>query len=171
MLAPHGDDESLFAAALSVWHRPHLIVCTHSGPERMGETMQAWSTLVPDPEADVEFWPYADDVLRTDYGGMADRIKALPKQFDRCIAPLWESGGHEHHNHVAHQAMESFGPDRLIRYATYRRGHGRTVTAVESPADAVWVERKLRALACYRSQIADPKTQPWFLGLMNEWTA
>lgn len=180
MLAPHHDDETLFASALAVEHRPHLIVCTCGDVQaergsavtplqRAEETYDAWAILVPG--GSVEAWAFTDNPLKTDWNAMAAEITKLPDHYDVCVAPLWEDLGHEHHNHVAHYAMEAFGPDRMIQYATYRRGHGRTVTDHETPPGAEWIRRKLLAMACYRSQIEEPSTRAWFLGPLNEYVA
>jgi hypothetical protein len=71
-------------------------------------------------------------------------------------------GGHEQHNLVAEVARTIFG-DRVQPYLTYVRGQMRT-RGTEVPFEPQWVSRKLRALACYESQIAlTGNTQPWFM--------
>ena len=64
-----------------------------------------------------------------------------------------------------------FVPTPITFYNTYRRGEGRT-RGVSVPYEADWPARKLRAMACYRSQIALPATQPWFANdWLEEWYA
>jgi hypothetical protein len=58
-----------------------------------------------------------------------------------------------------------------VPFATYIRGEGRTVTDRPVVGSPDQIGRKLRALACYRSQIAEPSCQPWFLDGLTEYLA
>lgn len=179
LLAPHHDDETLFAAYLALEHDPDLIVCTRADVQeqrglpirhldRATETSSAWAFLSASSRSWVQ-WPHTDVPHRTDYRALEADVAALAGRYDLCIAPAWEAGGHEHHNAVGAAAMRAFGPDRTIRYLTYRRGHGRTTGTPVEIQDPAWVVAKLRALACYVTQIREPSTRPWFLDGLTEY--
>ena len=92
---------------------------------------------------------------------------------DIVIAPSYEEGGHEQHNAVAQAATSVFGGD-VIHYLTYTREGGRSRDGyLVKPDDPEWIALKLRALACYRSQLRIENCRPWFTDLLdlNEWLA
>lgn len=82
------------------------------------------------------------------------------------IAPLWEEGGHEQHNLVAKFADQLPVP-KVVLYTTYKRELGRTREGMEVTPEPSWVLKKLRALACYESQITigELGCWPWFMDL------
>lgn len=176
-LSPHNDDETLFGSFTIIGHRPHVVVCFKSqvqedrgGPTaavREGETnralwwlgAQSWeqlTTLDTDPEPETKLY---DDLVK------------LRERHDPEIvwAPYREMGAHEQHNTVARVALEVF-EHRCRWYCTYVRGYGST-KRVEVPFTAFWVATKMRAMACYASQIALENTQFWFMDdTMREYT-
>jgi hypothetical protein len=78
-------------------------------------------------------------------------------------APAVEEGGHDQHNLIGTLAADVFR-ERVQPYLTYRRGFMRTRSDNEVPYTAEMVALKLRALACYRSQIAlRDNTEAWFM--------
>lgn len=179
LLSPHNDDESLFAAATCVIHDPHVVVVLRSqlqqirgtgitAATREAETDRALSQL------DVttwEQWPYSD--AAPDWAAVEAAMRELDEQRhpERVFAPAVELGGHDQHNQVGDLAHAVFG-DRVTAYLTYVRGHGRSRSGNEVPFEPDWPVRKLRALACYRSQIVEPSTRDWFLdGTLREWYA
>jgi len=178
LLAPHADDETLFAAYLAMRHQPDIVVCTRPDEERLDELNAAHEILGGGALAT---WTFEDDVLRTDYRGIAERIEELASSYDTVIAPAWENGGHEHHNHVGWNAFLAFGEARTVRYLTYRRGYGRSTThaahgdhypdgvVAEVIPEPGWVSRKLAAMACYRSQADNPMMRPWFVDGIREY--
>jgi hypothetical protein len=87
-------------------------------------------------------------------------------------APMQEEKGHEQHNLVAWAAEVVFG-GRVRSYATYSRGSGRTRTDNEVIPKPDWPALKLRAMACYASQINLDNCQPWFRSddMLREWIA
>ena len=178
LLAPHHDDETLFAAFTIMRERPKVIVVLESHLQeqrgnrledalvsdwlRRGETLLAMTELLIPRDRfgleergwtpEVEFWPFRDDA--PDWRGVEARLRESLAGVTRLIAPASHVGGHEHHNAVADIALEvaySCGLE-LVRYTSYVRGD-RRVEGEPVPFEPWMVERKLRALACYRSQI------------------
>lgn len=183
LLAPHHDDECLFASFLALEHQPDLIICTRaevqaarglpiSHEDRLAETMAAWRFLSPEDRPVIQ-WPYSDIEAKTDWSALGAAIAALPDKYDQVIAPAPEPFGHAHHNFVGEAAFSAFGPTRIIRYLTYTRNRGRSdwwgdPVEIKHPD---WIIAKLRALACYPTQIRETTTRPWFLESLGEYTA
>jgi LmbE family N-acetylglucosaminyl deacetylase len=177
LLAPHADDETLFASYLILRHKPDVLVCSRSRDEeeatlREAELAEAMAIL----DAPYRVWPYTSLDRRTI---IADLSAWLPKndptyRYSHVFAPAVEQGGHDEHNGVGQAALDVFGSERVTPYLTYAPRGQRSREGVEViPADPSWIALKLRALACYRSQIEDPKTRPWFFELLDlrEWVA
>src|SRR5687768_8666367 len=123
LLAPHQDDETLWAAFTCIREQPHVIVVLRSelqeqrGEEitdgqRRSETDGALRVLGC---SRAEFWPFSDaqpdwraieralrDVasLRWPAGDLGEGVAS----FDRVYAPAVEDGGHPHHNRVGELA-------------------------------------------------------------------
>jgi LmbE family N-acetylglucosaminyl deacetylase len=89
---------------------------------------------------------------------------------ETVLAPMVELGAHADHIAVGHHAENVFG-SRVSFYTTYVRGSGRTVTGKPFAGSPSQIQRKLRALACYRSQIGEPTCAPWFLDGLTEYLA
>ena len=89
---------------------------------------------------------------------------------DRVYAPAVSPEGHEEHNLIGNLAIAVFG-DKVIPYGTYAPRGQREVLAREVVPTADEIQRKLQAIACYRTQIEHPSTRPWFYELldMREW--
>lgn len=168
LFAPHGDDECLFAAYTLLRERPYVVVVLDCGGDRDDETDRALEVLGVDSW---ERWPYPEDA--PDWAAVENAMRLADERLQpaRVFAPAVELGGHDHHNHVGHLAERVFG-DRVTSYLTYERGMGRSRSAVESRYEPGWPDLKAAALQCYRSQIADPATAPWFAdGEIREWYA
>ena len=91
-----------------------------------------------------------------------DDLSALyDGDWEHVYAPAVEDGGHEQHNLVGSEALLRYG-NTVRPYLTYRRGsmrsHGREV--MPEPG---YVAAKMRALACYETQIELVATRPWFM--------
>lgn len=160
--SPHNDDETLFGAYTLMRYRPLVIVCFKSKvQEQYGITAEtreretqlallalgvpSWSQWnIPDHDAPLQYGQLLDNMDRAD-------IACQPQ---RVWAPAYEEGGHSQHNAVARAAHEIF-EHRVMNYYTYVRGVGRTTKGAEVQAEAHEVARKMRALACYESQIAE----------------
>jgi LmbE family N-acetylglucosaminyl deacetylase len=179
LLAPHHDDESLFASFLILRYRP-LVVTVLGRAERQAqhgypggpipgsireqETAEAMRLL----DARWVSWEFSD--LNPDWPAISRAIAELAGSFDRCFAPAVEDEGHGQHNHVGALALAHFGRDRVTAYTTYRNGYGRS-GGEQVPFDPDWPVLKLRALACYESQIRCPSTGHHFLAGLREYVA
>jgi LmbE family N-acetylglucosaminyl deacetylase len=175
VLAPHGDDETLFAAFTCMRARAHVIICSQdANPEtrrqRSLETTAAitilgcshheWSMPADKPDWDnARTWMNAWN---------SDKLVAsIP---ETVYAPAVHPEGHEQHNKIGELALEVFG-DKVVPYLTYAPRGQRQTDGREVVPTANEIERKLQALACYRSQIEHPSTRPWFFELLDlrEW--
>ena len=168
LFAPHADDECLFACYLLIRLRAKVVVCLDSGLIRFMELEDAMGVL------DRDWRMLRVDEAEPDWAEVRDAIGEEARRATTLIAPAFEEGGHEHHNEVA-QIVNSLGHSQIIRYVTYRRGHGRTTTDTYVQGSIHDQELKLTALRCYESQIEDADTAPWFPGgayhTLNEWVA
>lgn len=173
---PHQDDVVLFASFLAQQNHARVITVLEghvqasrglpiTQQQRLAENAAAMCEL----GLTLEQWDFRDD--RPDWDAVEARMVALERREhpELVLAPAVELGGHEHHNLVGEAARFVFGDERVQPYLTYRRGETRTVgTRVGFTCDQL--ARKLRALACFRSQIGEPSTQPWFIGDQREYT-
>jgi LmbE family N-acetylglucosaminyl deacetylase len=121
---------------------------------------------------DWEQWPYDDDVA--DWAAVEDALKALRGRYDRVYAPAPEppEQGHAHHDALGYLASRVFGDGIVTHYRTYTK-HGGRSRGERAPFTPAWVELKLRALACYRSQIAVDEAGAWphFMAELTEYYA
>ena len=196
LLSPHHDDETLFAAFTIIRERPKVVVVLESHLQeqrgntldgepitnamRQQETIEALGELLLGPSLggrrvqgpDLEFWPYRDDspLDGADWDGIEDRVEALGADLGiHVYAPDPRDGAHEHHVALGKLAEHYVPPARLKLYTTYVGGDVRYAGPEPVEYEPEWVERKLRALACYRSQIG-----LWprhFLASQDEWYA
>lgn len=189
LLQPHSDDAALFAAYLCCKHKPHVITVFRSQVQEDRGTGITQAMRYAEDEAalrelgldeygylaggpGLEQWDFSDD--EEDFQRVSAAIRSLTLTFDLCIAPVNEEGeGHLHHDVVGNCATAWFGVERTVRYLTYTRTAGRSTWGTEVVPEPEWIERKLRALACYSSQIREPSTRPWFYNQldMREWVA
>lgn len=188
LLAPHHDDETLFAAFQILRVKPLVIICTRAlVQEQRGYTFQRDGETLPITPLQRELETAAAmDVLGVEWeqwdipdnqGGtmhpLRNKIEALAADYYHCIAPAFEPGGHDDHNLVAAYANVAFESDednRLTRYLTYTRSHGRSTGGQRVEFEPGWPALKMRALACYESQIQHPSTRDHFMGDLWEYT-
>lgn len=177
LLAPHNDDETLFASFLCLRYQPHVVICFRS--ERMAdpnypggmpvdaktrrfETAMAMKTLgcnwsqweIPDTVTEPEivephFWALRDLAGQDDW--------------DMVIAPAIEDGGQFQHNMIGELATSVFLDVPRIHYLTYTSDGGRSRGLIEVGFEPEWIALKLHALACYKSQAAHPATRSHFI--------
>ena len=175
LLAPHNDDETIFAGFLCQLYRPLVVVCLLSevqfdrygisAADRQAETTAALSEL------GLEAWSQLEVGDRKPNWPAVRRELAKLQEVETVLAPAFEHGGHDHHNEVARIAAE-VAWDRgakLVSYTTYTRWGGRSRQGEEVRPEPVWVARKHRALACYETQIAEPSCASWFLDDLREY--
>lgn len=178
VFSPHNDDAVLFAAYQCIRHDAYVVTVLRSELQaRRGTGITAADRESEDACALAELrvtahtqWPYSD--LAPDWGAVENAMRLLDERTepDLVLAPAVEPGGHEQHNAVGSLALRVYGA-RVCCYLTYRRGEGRSMDGVPVECEPVWVQRKLRALACYGSQIREPSTRPWFMEMLDvrEW--
>jgi len=166
LIAPHADDETLFASYLAQRYGAHVLVVYDEGRDVELEHATTWLGCVP-MQLPVEKGAHPDVVASYLRGYVSG-------DYDRFIIPDVEEYGHEEHNLVGSLAVELIPIDaEVIRYRTYSprgtRSHGTPVV----PERPEWIARKLAAMSCYRTQIEDVSTRPWFYDLldMREWTS
>ncbi len=166
-LAPHNDDEALFGAFTILREHPVIVIVTDSyvqqqrggkgtASERRRETLDAMNMLLPEPQ--VVFLSERDD--RPDFSAVARFLQSEFTDVEAVYAPAIEEGGHAQHNAVGMVAKEVF-PGKVTHYMTYtNRGKSQGIPVHVEPH---WPMLKLKALACYESQIMLPATQPHFM--------
>lgn len=173
---PHADDVALFASFSAMEHHAYVVTVLEghvqqqrglpvTQQQRVAETASAMREL----GLEWTQWPYRDDAPDWDTVMIAMHSIDERLQPDVVFAPAVEEGGHVDHNRVGELAAAVFGA-RCRFYMTYVRGEGRS-RGTEVVGDADQIGRKLRGLSCYRSQIAEPSTQPWFLDGLTEYLA
>ena len=144
MLDPHGDDVALFGAFTAI---------------RENATVHVVNPTVPVEEINAAYRALG---LGLSIG------KVLPSGFDRVIPPAWQQEGHHEHNTVAELAYATWpATPPLSGYLTYAPRGRRSREGAEVKPEADWIARKLAALACFRSQIAQDSTRPWFFELLD----
>ncbi len=176
LFEPHHDDAALFAAYTVLREKPDVITvmgnATLQEPHgitelvREQESIAAMRILEPNSWRS---WRHSD--INPDQDAIVDDMLKLntvlhPKT---VWAPLREDLGHEQHNMVAVAALIAFGEGRVRFYATYQRGYGRTRTETEVRPEPTWPALKLKAMACYDSQINLANCRPWFDDWSKEW--
>jgi LmbE family N-acetylglucosaminyl deacetylase len=158
-LEPHSDDVALFAAWSAIRHQAHVITVLES------HVQQARGTGITQEKRWVENdcamhhlglsweqWPLSDSA--PDWDACRAMLEELDgdKHPEIVLAPAVEVGGHEHHNRLGDLAGDVFA-DRVSHYLTYTRDGGKSERGTRVAYEPEWVSRKLRALACYRTQI------------------
>ena len=177
VLAPHGDDEVLFVAYTCLREQAHVIVCSQDADPgirkaRSLETTAAITLL----GCSHHEWPIPADEMEKHVDQMKIWMTAwnstslVASTPDRVYAPAVNTEGHEQHNLIGLLAREVFG-DKVIPYGTYAPRGQREVLPQEVIPTAYEIQRKLQAIACYRTQMENSSTRPWFFDLldMREW--
>ena len=172
-LAPHNDDESLFGAFTLIRVKPLVIVCTDSyiqymrgdvGCEaaiRREETIKAMAIA----ECPVAFLGIPDTGLTEEI--LRDRLKHFKPE--QIYVPAIQ-GGNAQHDLVGKVAMELFG-DKCERYTTYTKTELYTTGNYEIKPKHDEMDKKLRMLNCYESQLNLKSTLPHFMAVKgkSEW--
>lgn len=183
LLVPHVDDETLFASSFIMRYDPDIYICylprgqderntrenelQDALQELHGDFTYSWlgafegETLATLEERLVNWLPPASFLDR----------KRNAFYYDHIIAPCPYEDGHVEHNLVGELALKVYGPAYVTLYHTYGRTQGRVRLDNEITLDPPEVSRKLRALACYRSQIEHEARRPWFTSMLDlaEW--
>lgn len=167
LLAPHNDDETLFASYICQRFNPLVIVCLRSFHEA-----QNWNPIGPDwktreletsaalKELGIGLWDQWDiPDTSTDWRDVSQRMLSLTSSNPLVWAPMPEEGGHPHHNMIGTMARNIF--DRVQFYATYT-DKGKTTTPFKVIPSQDFEDGKLRAMRRYVSQREAPQTRAAF---------
>lgn len=173
LLEPHQDDAALFAAFTCIRHRPHVVTVLRSVVQEQRRTgiTQAIRQAENDDAMSIlgctwEQWPHPDSA--PDWEAVRRQLEEIDTpSLGRVFAPCPEDGGQPHHNMIGELAEAVFGAERVSFYMTYVDGRvrngGRPVEY-----EPGWIQLKLRALACYRSQHDLASTGHHFLAAQHE---
>jgi LmbE family N-acetylglucosaminyl deacetylase len=167
-ISPHHDDAALFGAFTLIREKPLVITVFDSYEQprrdypgctndiRSSEDTQAISGVLG---CNLSFLGFRDD--RPDWDGIERELRKINGHAEEVYAPAIENGGHHHHNKVGEIAQRVFG-ERVRHYLTYT-SHGKSVSNTMVPFEPHWVLLKLKALACYASQIGLEDCCPHFM--------
>lgn len=160
-LSPHNDDETLFGAFTIMRERPVVCVVFDSYVQpargvpgcsvemRREETFRAIQEL---NGKGLWFIGLRDDQICTKEALVIELAERFPLA-EQVWAPAFAINGHDQHNLVAEAADVVF-PGKVTHYQTYT-SYGKSRNGAEVlPRSGEDIARKLRALACYRSQLA-----------------
>lgn len=174
-VAPHNDDEVLFGCFTILREKPTVLIvfdghvqarrgASVTATQRRAESVMAMNILgVPA----VRFLGLRDDDPTVTVEQVRRRIEGMGAE--EIYAPAFEPNGHHQHNLVASACNDL---PVAKRYLTYTPA-GKSTSAHEVPIlDGAWIALKLRALACYASQL-DPRLgcRPHFLRDQREYYA
>jgi LmbE family N-acetylglucosaminyl deacetylase len=179
-LAPHNDDETLFGAFTIQRERCRVVTVLRSYYQaqrwpganaatferRENETLQALNALgVP------FFEQWTHDDRNPDWAVIGEQLGSLDadERYPKVYAPFPEQhDGHEHHDLLGRLAVAVFGRDRVTFYTTYQREQGRSTVGHRVDPTAGEIAGKLRALACYTSQLENWLCRPHFTRGIDE---
>jgi LmbE family N-acetylglucosaminyl deacetylase len=174
LFSPHHDDAELFSAYACLRYKPLVVVCfgdaTVQADRGITAAMRREETSAAMDVLGCE-WDELPITDHTDPASLVDAEQVLEAcmeelrdsgRWSHVIAPAWEHNGHEGHNMVANTVTRVWRDVQVTRYTTYTRGGGRTITDREVAPEPGWRATKLKALACYSSQIEERSTRSWF---------
>lgn len=159
LLAPHPDDETLFAAYTIIREKPLVIVVTHptmqgdNGYERIMESYRAMRIL----GASVCFLHIPEHDLDGDV--LTEKLQPFIGA-SLVYAPDLESGN-PHHDMVHLVAKELFS--NVKTYRTYGKNQKRTLEGDEVIPTANEVILKKQAMECYTTQLNNQMTHHYFM--------
>jgi LmbE family N-acetylglucosaminyl deacetylase len=161
-LSPHCDDETLFGSFTIQREHPIVIICFRgSGVEnewgvtheqRFKETEKAVSIL------------NAEDLIDWSDKSLDELEEEILKlDGNKIYVPAFEDCGHDDHNRLHY--LTPFDRHNIIYYLTYTQPPGQPIKRSESlfkvPINnSVWVQNKLEAMLCYKSQLLTPLHYP-----------
>jgi LmbE family N-acetylglucosaminyl deacetylase len=153
-VSPHCDDETLFGAFTLLREKP-LVVIVYDGyvqqsrglnisaDQRTRETQEAMKIL----GVDVEFLGLRDDDTSLNELQITNLLESRYHP-EGVFIPAVEIHGHRQHNLVGRISLPV-----IQRYMTYTDEGKSTSNNPVKIEDGSWVAKKLRAMACYESQM------------------
>lgn len=168
LLAPHNDDEHLFASYTIQREKPLVVICTDgyiqgnrgdgiTAEERREESRKAAKLL----GYEVMFLGIKDTELE------AQKLEARLKIFKEDLvvyAPALQ-GGNAQHDLIGQVAAQMF--KNVVHYTTYTRTELWTKGSKEIIPTQEEIDLKNKALDCYQSQINLGSTAPHFFAVRN----
>jgi len=157
LLAPHSDDESLFASYIILRYKPLVLVVTdaYKHEEKFGESRgiivrrKETEAAMKILGAEVEFLGIPDNTLYLD--NLEVNLEDYPCE-GKVFAPA-KQGGNKNHDVVSDAAAKVYR-DRVVYYSTYSKNdltpRGK-VALIPTPAEE---QLKREALFCYKTQTA-----------------
>lgn len=171
LLAPHDDDQALFAAYPMLRDQPKVIVCLNGGLKQH----------YPRPEVRVAESVAAAEILGCDFAHLGIGCEeadwdAVEKQLqseqpEHVWAPLPEPNGHRHHNALGNLASRLW-PGKVTFYSTYHMVNDwpiRSTHGLQVPVEDGWPELKRQALDCFVTQIQSDGTAMHFDRPLDEY--
>lgn len=165
-LSPHNDDAALFGAFTILRERPFVVPVFDSYVQAARGTGITKAQRRAEDEAAMEIlgaplWFLGLSDMNPNAASVERELKSLPRRLspEMVYAPLPEVYGHPHHNLVGEVAKRVF--PNVTFYCTYTTAGKSRGTAV--PYEPEWPLLKLKALACYESQIGLANTAEHFL--------
>lgn len=158
-ISPHNDDACLFGAFTLQREKPVVLTVYDSYVQvSRGHAQCDWETRRNEDIAAVR------DVLGCpiQFAGLRDNeliqgavLVALSKwsAATEVWLPAVEKNGHDQHNLVGEIGLQVFEHATVNRYLTYTRTGGKSTNGIEAKPTGAMVLKKLRALACYKTQI------------------
>lgn len=182
IVSPHNDDAALFTAFAAQQYRPLILTVFDSfvqsnrladGPTRdmrRAEDANAAKEL----GCEIEFGGVRDDAKDADLRSLIYPVLLNYANAEEVWLPAVEpQGGHAQHDAIGQVGTDIFGR-KVHFYLTYSRTFGKSTwgrqVAIEN---GDWIAGKLRAMACYQSQLRDKRLgcQPHFTRDLNEYVA
>lgn len=161
-LAPHNDDEALFGAYIIQAYKPHVVVLTDSFIQyERGEKLSFWATRraetlaamdILNPGVDVGFAGIKDKEFNAELCEAA--LLPYVGKYDRVFSPLPNEGGNWMHD-VTGQVADKLFPGISYHYSTYTKDREYPAGNAALFATAEMQIKKLKAIACYKSQMVN----------------
>lgn len=156
LLAPHNDDETLFAAYIIQRYKPKVLIITdaYKHEKQFGEARGIISRRKESEEAmkilgvEVDFLGIPDNALYFD--NLIVNLEDY-EDYKKVFAPA-KQGGHTVHDIVSDAALKVFG-DRVEFYSTYAKNDLKLKGEIPIIPTDKEKEKKKKALECYKTQI------------------
>jgi LmbE family N-acetylglucosaminyl deacetylase len=161
-IAPHNDDEALFGAYIIQIYKPRVVVLTDSYIQyERGELKSIWTARrceslaamdILDPGSDVDFGSIKDKEFNQELCEAA--LLPYVGKFDTVFSPLPNEGGNWMHD-VTGQVADKLFPGVSQHYSTYTKSREYPAGITPVAASDEMKIKKLKAIACYKSQMVN----------------
>lgn len=176
LLAPHNDDESLFAAFTCIREKPLVAVITDSwvqwnrgdgitADQRWDETCEAMDVL----GCDRTRVGLRDDELTQDV--IECVLRRLGSLYGDDLETVYVpdlQGGHPHHDFVCRAAIRTFHASKIVRYCTYSEASQSYANTGARRIDGSTQEKQLKRLALSRYVSQFARSRHHFQAVMDQ---